>query len=172
MGPINFIKRVLGLRSDQGCDSLGIFDDVLKEVFHPNDSSGKFHFKWSKALSYEIKYACLLYPGLEQELKLLQCVNPLPENRCNDHQTMGCQFYWMTKSIRDGNSDIYIDYGVFAEYNIDNLPLSHLPQSIAYFKLSHNNRVRSKIRGKEYLAYMRNIQRNIENTPARSIALN
>jgi len=152
MGPINFIKRVLGFPTKwEMCDYLG--DEIFIEVFHPNSYGfhfkwSNFHFKWSKA-SNNLKYACLMYPGLEDELKLLQCVNPeMTRIRYKDEKkkSMGCQFYSMTDFIRDAYYLIKIDTKIdtvvlFSEFNVDNLPLSHLPISIALFMRWHNNRV-------------------------------
>ena len=126
------------------CEYLG--DSLFIEVFEPNSKRfhfkwSKFHFKWSNA-SDSLKDACLMYSGLEDELKLLQCVNPEFKN----DKSMGRKFYAMTGSIREDNYLIEIGSDVFADYNVDNLPLSHFPVSIALFMGWHNNRVKRRIR--------------------------
>jgi len=146
MGPINFIKSILGFPEWQMQEYLG--DLLFIEVFQPNSKRfhfkwSKFHFKWSKA-SERLKDACLMYPGLEDELKLLQCVNPEFKN----DKSMGRKFYAMTDIIREDTSKSKIEMGsaMFEEYNVDNLPLSHFPVSIALFMDFHNSRVRYMIR--------------------------
>ena len=119
-GPINFIKRILGI---------GLIEDIDLSMDFPR--------------LHNLKSACLEHPGLENELKLLQCVNPLPEDRRNDHKIMRCQFYSMTNCIRDNLIVrlIEIDCTVFAKYNVDHLPLSHLPVSMYLYICWHNHRV-------------------------------
>jgi len=149
MGPINFIKSILGFPEWQMCDYLG--DSLFIEVFEPNSKRfhfkwSKFHFKWSNA-SERLKDACLMYPGLEDELKLLQCVNPEFKN----DKSMGRKFYAMTDIIREDYYHIEFGSDVFAKYNVDNLPLSHFPVIISLFMDWHNGRARRiLLREKEY----------------------
>ena len=53
MGPINFIKRVLGLKSYPVYDWLGVFDEIFHEIFKPY-ATEKSRFKWSRA-SWKLK---------------------------------------------------------------------------------------------------------------------
>ena len=169
MGPINFIKRVLnniehnkkiyGVGGVGEPHFLGGYDEIFDEVFHVRtlDSSFRFAFHWKmdwemvdnfgfirSKESYTLQYALRQFPGLEQELKLLECVHPLPENRlllCGKEKSMGGQFYLMSKRITVRNWSVEIDSSIFQEFNRDNLPLSHLRKSIALYVYWHNFRV-------------------------------